>query len=227
MRKRVVAMVSLLALVAVPAFAQHEPKGEVGVVFGWVFSDGVSGNTIVVPGAGSFNRIDPKDSFGWGAEVGFFVSPNWEVGFLFGQQPSKLVLGGVAGTADREVGNAGIYTYHGTFTYNFFEPDAKIRPYIMGGLGATNFASVGYTRADNGQSGEFGGATKFSSTWGAGVKIYGASRVGGRFGVRWTPTYIKSDPGGYWCDPYWGCYVVGDPQYANQFEINGGITLKF
>jgi hypothetical protein len=27
--------------------------------------------------------------------------------------------------------------------------------------------------------------------------------------------------------PYWGCYVVGNAQYANQFDINGGITFKF
>ena len=59
------------------------------------------------------------------------------------------------------------------------------------------------------------------------MKIYGKGHVGGRVGVRWTPTYIKSDAAGYWCDPYWGCYVVGDAQYSNQFDINGGITLRF
>jgi hypothetical protein len=44
---------------------------------------------------------------------------------------------------------------------------------------------------------------------------------------RWTPTYIKSDAEGWWCDPYWGCYVVGDAQYSNQFELSGGIVLRF
>jgi len=39
--------------------------------------------------------------------------------------------------------------------------------------------------------------------------------------------YIKSDAEGYWCDPYWGCYVVGDAQYSNQFGFSGGITLRF
>jgi hypothetical protein len=231
MRKRIIAMVSFLTLAAVPAFAQPA-RAELGVVFGWVFSDGVSGNTVVVPGPGpvphaeSFNRIDPKDSFGWGVDVGFFVTPEVEVGFNFGHQPSKLVLGGVGGTPDRELGNMGIFTYHGTFTYNFFEPDAKIRPYVMGGLGATNFGGVNYTRLD-GSGGSIGGSTKFSSTWGAGVKFYDRSRIGGRAGFRWTPVYIKSDAAGYWCDPYWGCYLVGNAQYANQLELNGGITIKF
>jgi hypothetical protein len=30
------------------------------------------------------------------------------------------------------------------------------------------------------------------------------------------------------CRSYWGyCYVVGDAQYANQYELGGGITLRF
>ena len=47
--------------------------------------------------------------------------------------------------------------------------------------------------------------------------------------ARWTPNYIKSDPAGVWCSPYWfyGCYVVGDPQYANQFELSGGLSFRF
>ena len=44
----------------------------------------------------------------------------------------------------------------------------------------------------------------------------------------WTPTYVKSDPGGYWCDPYWGgCYLVGDPQYSNAWDLGGGVFIKF
>jgi hypothetical protein len=222
MRKRMIAMVSFLTLAAVPAFAQT-PKAEVGVVFGWVYSDGVSGSNVSPPAGGIFNRVDPKDSFGWGVDVGFFVSPNVEVGFLYGQQPSKLVLGGTLGTPDTEVGDMSIRTYHGTFTYNFTESE-KIIPYIMGGLGATNYGEINARL--NGVAGTVGSSTKFSSTWGAGVKLYGSGHVGGRLGVRWTPTYIKSDAAGYWCG-YYGCYLVGDPQYSNQIELNGGITFRF
>jgi len=64
-----------------------------------------------------------------------------------------------------------------------------------------------------------------------GVQIAPALSGGGKFGIRlegrWTPTYIKSDPEGYWCDPYWGCYTVADAEYSNQFELSGGITLRF
>ena len=40
-------------------------------------------------------------------------------------------------------------------------------------------------------------------------------------------TYIKSNPAGYWCDPYFGCWAVGDAQYSNQLEFAGGVTLRF
>jgi hypothetical protein len=44
--------------------------------------------------------------------------------------------------------------------------------------------------------------------------------------LRWTPTYIKSDPAGIWCDPFYGCWALSDTQYSNQFETSGGITVR-
>ena len=60
----------------------------------------------------------------------------------------------------------------------------------------------------------------------AGVKFYPSPKVGVRFGARWTPDYIKSDAAGWWCDPFWGCYVVGDAQYANLLDLSGGVTFR-
>ena len=141
---------------------------------------------------------------------------------LYANQPTTLQ---VSGSATKDVGSMSINSYHGTYTYNFGEHDAAVRPYLQVGLGATDFGGVSYSTAL--RTGTTQGATRFSSTWAAGAKFYGASKVGGRFGVRWTPAYIKSDAAGYWCDPYWGCYLVGNAQYANQLELNGGITFKF
>jgi hypothetical protein len=222
MLKRIVVAAFIMMMATLPAFAQ-EPKAEVGVTIGWVFADGVSTtNNIVVPGVGTFNRIDPKDSFGWGIDVGFFVGPNAEVGFQYTQQPTKLEA---SGTTTVDIGDMSAHTYHGTFTYNFGPGDAKIRPYVMGGLGATTWGDIPYSTPN--RSGTLSGVSRFSSTWGVGAKMYGAGKVGGRVGLLWTPAYIKSDAAGWWCDPYWGCYLVGNAQYANQFTINGGVTFRF
>ena len=110
--------------------------------------------------------------------------------------------------------------------FNAAAPDAPVRPYLMIGFGATNYGSVDFTRG-NGVAASTGSETQFSTTWGAGVKLFGSGNVGGRVGLQWTPTYIKTDSEGWWCDPYWGCYVVGDAQYSNQFQLQGGITFRF
>ena len=221
MMKRIVPVVFAAMLTAAPAFAQA--KAEVGIFAGWVFSDGVSGDTRVVPGVGAFDRIDPKDAFGWGFDVGVMLGPNAEVGFIYANQPSMLQ---VSGTTTVDVGDMSINTYHGYFAYNWGEADARIRPYFLGGFGATSFGSVDFVRT-NGAAATIRGVSRFSSTWGTGVKFYGSSKVGGRVGVRFTPAYIKSDAEGYWCDPYWGCYLVGSAQYSNQFDFNAGVTFRF
>jgi len=217
-----IAWVALVAVVmASPAFAQDK-RAEVSVLFGWTFSDGVDGQAIVTP-SGVFDRVDPKDSFKWGLGVGFLTSENAEVGFLFGQQMTTLQAGG-SSTVD--IGDSKTSTYHGYFGYNWVDSGAAARPYAMIGLGATNYSGVDYTRA-NGQPGTIGSETQFSTLFGAGVKFFPSPSIGARVGIQWIPTYIKSDPGGYWCDPYWGCYMVGDAQYSNQWDISGGITFRF
>jgi hypothetical protein len=60
-----------------------------------------------------------------------------------------------------------------------------------------------------------------------GAKFFFHPNMGARVGIQWIPTYIKSDAAGYWCDPWWGCYVVGDAQYSSQFDINGGFVFRF
>ena len=222
--KRVAGLVTLtlLAWTTAPVVAQ-QPKAEVSVLVGWSIADGVSGADYVTQ-EGIFNRVDPKDSFKWGLMGGALLGDegNAEVGFMWQQAMSKMEVGG---TSTVEIGDWTINSYHGYFGYNFLDHSAKARPYVFGGLGATSFGSVDYATAR--RTGTIGSETQFSTTWGAGVKFYGSSNIGGRIGIQFTPTYIKSDAAGWWCDPWWGCYLVGDPQYSNAFDINGGIVFRF
>jgi len=213
---------AVLAVTASPAFAQG--RVEVTGFFGWTFSDGVTTNPAIVAGDGNiYDRVDPKDSMSWGLLFGFNVNSNTEVGFMYSRQESKLVFGG---TNEREVGDLAVSGYHAYFAYNFGPSDASVRPFVFGGLGATSFGSVGITVA--GVPHNTGSETQFSSTWGAGIKLFpNNSHVGARIALRYTPTYIKTDAAGWWCDPYWGCYLAGDAQYANQFEFSGGLTIRF
>jgi hypothetical protein len=211
------------------AWAQ-DAKAEISTTLGWTISDGVTGDPVTVPGAGTFNSIAPKDAVSWGVRMGFFVTPQTEVGFLFNQQWSGLEVGGVTdvsggGATNIDLGDAGVRNYHGYVAYNFGQSEDKVRPYILGGLGATQYGAV------NAQLGSvqrnIGGNSRFSSTWGGGVKVYTGDRFGFRVEGRWTPTFIKAEAVGWWCDPFWGCYVVSDAQYSNQFDMAAGVNFRF
>jgi outer membrane protein W len=165
----------------------------------------------------------PQASVNFGLSVGFFVSPSAELGFLWRRQATKL---DASGTTTTTVGDMNIDGYHGYGAFYFGDAEATARPYIMAGLGATHYGAVSYTKA-NGAAATTPTGTQFSGIVGAGVKVNASRNVGVKFGVQWSPTYIKSDAEGWWCDPWWGCYVISDAQYSNQFEFVGGLTVRF
>jgi opacity protein-like surface antigen len=219
-RKVVWSVATIVLVAAAPAFAQ--PRVEISGILGWTFSDGVTGQAVLAGDGNIYDEIDVADSFSWGFGIGVLATENAEVGFMYGRQESRL---DVKGTNTVEVGDMAVSTYHGYFAYNFGPADSPVRPYVLGGIGATSYGSVPFAVA--GRVGETEGNTQFSTTWGAGVKFVPSRGIGVRAGVQWTPTYIKSDAVGWWCDPFWGCYVVGDAQYANQFAFNGGVIFRF
>jgi opacity protein-like surface antigen len=220
-RKTTMFAVCALAIASSSAWAQ-DPRVEISGTAGWTFSDGVSGDPVTVVGVGTFNSVTPQNAFSWGARLGLLVNRHVEVGFLFDQQSTKLEIGG---TRTVEVGDLSVRNYHGYGAYNFGDSGATVRPYVLGGLGATEFGSVAVN--SGGVKHDIGGQTKFSTTWAAGVKVFPSRNFGIRLEGRWTPTYIKSDAAGWWCDPLWGCYVVSSAQYSNQIELSGGFTLRF
>jgi hypothetical protein len=212
MIRKTILTAMLVALGAATAKAQ-DPRVELSATAGWTFSDGVNVGTIDE----SPIQVGPKDAFSWGARIGFNFTENSEIGVLFASQSTDLEATGIL----RRTIPQTVYNYHGYFAYNFGASDAKVRPYLLGGLGATQYGSLDTA------AGSIGGETQFSSTWALGLKMFPSPRFGLRLETRWTPTYIKTDPEGYWCDPYWGCYTVGEAEFSNQFEVSGGIVIRF
>jgi len=218
------ALVSTLLVLAVTSAAWAQPaKAEITALIGYTLADGVSGDPYKAGNGQTYDRVDPKDSVMYGFSIGFFLSPNAELGFLWRRQPTTIQL---SGTATTDLADNNIDGYHVYGAYYFGDPEGKVHPYILFGLGATNYGGFSFTTT-SGQTSTISGNAQFSTTWGAGVKVNASPKVGVKFGLQWTPTYIKSDATGWWCDPYWGCYVVGDAQYSNQFEFNGGIVFRF
>ena len=212
---------ALLVLATTSAAWAQSPKVEVGALFGYSLTDGVSGDPRKALDGNVYDRVDPKDSMSFGLSFGYFVTPKAQIGFLWRRQPTSME---VSGTTVKVLGDMNIDGYHGYGAYYFGDEESKVRPYVMGGIGASYYG--GFSFKTTAGTTTVNGNTQFSSTWGAGVKIYPSPKVGFQAGMQWTPTYIKSDPGGYWCGWY-GCYVVADAQYSNQIEFLSGITFRF
>jgi len=200
---------------ATPGFSQDQ-RVEINPFFGYSASDGVTVDPIAIDGE-IYDTVNVQSGTAFGVIFGVYVTENMEIGFLWSRQDSKLEA---EGTTTREFTDMPVSNYHGIFAYNFGDSDATARPFLFGGLGATTYSP------EDLDDFTFEGESQFSSTWGGGVKVYPSPNFGISVMGRFTPTYIKSDPEGVWCG-YYGCYVLEDTQYANQFEISGGVSLRF
>ena len=219
--------VILLVLLAssVPVLAQ-ETGIEVSPMFGYTFSEGIDFDPVDL-GDGTFaNKLTPTRGFTWGFLGDYLVSEQIGVGFPFTDQKGTLEVGLVGG-GKRNLTDMNVRNYHGIFTYNL--GDAGVRPFFFGGLGATQYSPDDILIASPLAGDAVDGTTKFSTTWGAGVKIYVTDHVGFSLKGRWTPTYINSNPDGIFCSPFFpfGCWVASEANYANQGEFTAGVIFRF
>jgi outer membrane protein W len=201
----------------------HDPRIELSAMVGWTASDGVTGSPVLAGDGNIYDAINPRDSFNFSLSGGYYVTPNVMVEAMWDRQYSSLDL---SGTRDRGLGSFNIDNVHAMVAYHFFEPNAPIRPYLGGGLGWTNYGTLDFT-GPSGEARAIDGQSRFSTKWEAGVKAAASHNLALRAGVTFTPTYVKSDASGWWCDPFWGCYVTGNAQYSNQWSFNGGLSFRF
>jgi hypothetical protein len=205
------AAAALLLIIASPGDAQH--RFDIGVFGGYTLSEGLDFNPVQLDGE-TYRSLDPESGFSFGVDFGVFANRVFQIGFLFDQQQSTFV---VDGTARREFVGVDINNYHCFLAYHPSQFPEHIRPFLLFGVGATHYLTGEF------DGGEIDNEIKFSSTAGAGVKFYRTENLGFKFMSRWTPTYIKSDPSGNYCNSTWGCFETGDAGYSNQFQMSAGV----
>ena len=216
---------AMAALVAAPAAAQVEITPFVG----YSLSEGVEVDRAADVGDNFLTGVNAPSGLAFGLGIDFWVDGNIQLGVLASSQSSSLELeGNIDGSSTFDLADLRINTYHGTATFHGGSRNSKTRPFFMFGLGASQL-NPGET--EGGQT--VGSEWEFSGTLGGGVKTYINDKVGFKFSGRWTPTYIKSDPGGMYCSPYWNpywgpsCVVLADTDYLNQVEFTAGIIVRF
>jgi len=189
---------------------------EIQPFFGYQFSNSLETEPFVYQGD-TYNKFTFDNGLAYGMTFGMFVQPQMEVEFAWSNQPSTFRAGGTAsGYLDRADMN--IHNFHGNFLYHFGDPEAVVRPYVLGGIGATYFSPKS----------DWEGKTKFSTNWGGGVKFMPSRSLGLRLQALWTPTYLGSQGEEWIYDPYWGTWwAIADTTYLHQFQMTAGVSINF
>jgi hypothetical protein len=221
MMRRVVAWAFLINLV-VAGTAAAQLKFEASVFGGYTWAEGVKGKDFLADNGQIYNGASSSNSGSFGLSFGV-AEGHGEYGFLYRRQFGQFQ---VSGTTTTKIGDMATDNYHGYLTYYLGDPKGKVHFYLSGGVGMTHFAAVTFV-STAGSTVTLAGRSEFSPTFGAGVRVMANGHLGFRAGVQWTPIYLTVDQDSMWCDPYYGCYLQGNPQYANQVDFLGGVTFRF
>ena len=175
----------------------------------------VSGLAAYTPSTGLANQAPElsetgiRGGFTWGLQAGWLLTPRWGVEALWTRQASAQTIETDAGSAD--LFTMTVRQLHGDVVYHLRPTDARLRPFVFGGLGATFFS------ADDLES-----ETKFSFGLGAGVKYFPWDAIGIRAHFRYKPTMMNDEDAADFCDPFGFCQGT-----LSQVEFAGGVVVRF
>ena len=166
-----------------------------------------------------FRRIEVGNALNYGITAGYLLGEHGAIEFQWNKMNADTRAQPVGGGSSIKVFTLGQNQYLANFLFHFTDREAKTRPFAFFGLGASSL--------DPDRSG-VQGTTRFVFSVGAGLKHNLSKHFGLRGQIKYSPTYLTTSNAGYWCDPFWGgCWVVGNNHYLNEFDIGGGITLRF
>jgi hypothetical protein len=146
----------------------------------------------------------------WGGQLGFEAREGFTFEVSYMQQESHISV------ANTDVLGLAVGQLHGNFLFEKIAYGSKARPYFLLGAGVTFFNP----------DGGFDGESRFSFSLGAGVKTKMSDKLGFKLQGKYNPTYLQDEWGGTWCDPFYGCYAIADPEYLDQGEFTAGFTYN-
>ena len=166
-----------------------------------------------------FNRINVGSGLTWGLGLGYLFGQHYGAEFMWSYNKADTVAQPVGGGPNTKLFTLDTNQYFGNFLYHFGDREKPLRPFLLGGLGATNLSP-----AVPGVH----GVTRFVFAVGGGVKYNFTKHFGVRVQAKWSPTYLTTTKAGYWCDPFWGgCWVVGNSHYLNEYDGTVGLILRY
>ena len=200
-------------LVIAPAAARGQTV-EITPVVGYRFGGSFTAGTGTGP-QGDFGTYQVKDAASFGVHLGFRVSRDGEIEFLYTRQDTRIATGSLF--AGSPVFDLALESWHGGGNYLFKEEDARVRPYIGMGLGVTRLLPAPASLSDE---------TRFSASFAAGAKVWLGRHVGLRFEVRGFFTFLGDSRQGS-CQTGQGCLIHAEGDVISQADARAGLVLRF
>lgn len=210
--RRLLPFVIFLACVAPSARAQKgfevTPFG--GSRFGGIV--GVSSSNTTT----NFDYLTIKSSVNYGVILDYNLWDNFQPEFMWNRQPTELAGHDVATGIRTDLTSATLDMYQFGFLFSLRSPEARLKPFIVGGLGFTHYGSNGTLYFTD----------RFSYNLGIGAKYFFNKHVGLRLEARWSPSRTTTSPQEY-CDQFGFCYQANAANHAEQGQANLGIIFRF
>lgn len=213
--KKYLLSLAVLALVAPGAANAQSGRFELTPFASYRFFSDVSNDT---GGAVLYSKLDFEDTFGGGVTFTWQANPRFDGELVYDYSSAEMSAVPYNPSTPRPTTDVAIHNVQVAGLFHFRPPQEKVRPYIGLGLGF----SIVDPKAD-----ALASATRFTFSVNGGVKMMASDRIGFRLDARWIPTYLFTTEGGYWCDPWYGCWYYGNDHFLNQFDLKAGVIFKF
>jgi len=156
------------------------------------------------------NQLDVRGGFVWGIQAARFFTTHWGAEVLWTQQESALE-GGTITSGAFDFFTMTVRQLQGNVVYEFGASEAKVRPFVFGGLGATFFSAA-----------DLQSETKLSLDYGGGLNYFAWRRIGLRAHARFKPTALHDKSAGDFCDAFGFCQ-----SWLTQMEFAAGAVVRF
>jgi outer membrane protein W len=131
------------------------------------------GTTAFIGGSPSDYSLGDGFRFGFRFDLDTREHLGYEMSYFYSRSSLTSNIPNAAGST-----GFGIHTVSGDVLWHFIKRDQRVRPFVMGGLGFSNFVPPGSS------AGSGGGSNEFQVNYGAGVKVKVGSKWGKDWGIR-------------------------------------------
>ena len=166
------------------------------------------GTTTVIGGSPSDYSLGDGFRFGFRFDLDTRDRLGYEMSYFYSRSSLMSNIAGETGST-----GFGIHTVSGDVLYHFIKRDQRVRPFVMGGLGFSNFVPPGSSAASG------GGSNEFQLNYGGGIKVKVGSRWGKDWGIRADIRQFQ-----YFSKPF-GLYLANGK--LQQTEATVGFGLLF